>query len=206
MAVTDISICSEALLRLGDRTISSFEGGDDRVILCANIYPTRKDAILSQYDWRFTVKKEQLDKETTAPINEWANAFKLPSARIIDGPIAVFNSTQVGVGTITGFEIFGDQLFTNEAVIVVDYQTIVDESKWPKYFVEFMTKVMMVELAFPITDINSVRIELYKEVFGLPNEAGMGGMFAAARARNSRETPPVPISDFTLINARFGGL
>lgn len=206
MAVTDVSICSEALLRLGDATIASFTDGTDRATLCANIYPTRKDAILSSYDWRFTVTKEQLAIETTDPINEWANAFKLPSARIIDGPIAVFNSTQVGAGTITGFEIFGDQLFTNEAVIVVDYQTIVDESKWPKYFVEFMTKVLMVELAFPITDQANLREGLFKEVFGLPNEAGMGGMFAAARARNSRESPPVPIRDFTLINARFGGV
>lgn len=205
VGTSDIKICSSALLRLGAKAISSFTDGTNRSTLCANIYPSLKEGILSQYDWRFTVSKRQLARSTDLPINEWQYKFTLPSARLLDGPIAVFNSNAVGAGVapINSFELFEGFLYANELEIFIDYQTATAEQAWPAYFIELMTKAMMVELAMPITDQANLRESIKREVYGTVAEMGVGGMMGLCRARNAREDPPMVFTDYSLINARF---
>ena len=203
VGTSDIKICSSALLRLGAKAISAFTDGTNRSTLCANIYPSLKEGILSQYDWRFTVSKRQLARSVDAPINKWQYKFTLPSDRLLDGPIAVFNSDNVGTLPINTFELFGGFLFANDLEIYIDYQTAVAEQVWPAYFVELMTKAMMVELAMPITDQANLRESIRREVYGTDVENGVGGMMGLARSRNAREDPPMVFADYSLINARF---
>ena len=203
VGTSDIKICSSALLRLGAKAISSFADGSNRSTLCANIYPSLKEGILSGYDWRFTVKKRQLNRNPVAPINEWQYEFTLPSNRITDGPIAVFNSDTVGALPINIFELFAASLHANDPDIYIDYQTVTAEQAWPAYFIELMTKAMMVELAYPITDQANLRDALDKEVYGTVAENRVGGMMRMTRSRNAREDPPMVFTDYSLINARF---
>ena len=131
---TSLSICSDALLMLGARPISSFNEGTDESNICDRLYPNIKDATLLAYPWSFSFKKIQLARTINTPVNEWKYEYVLPSDRI--GPIRrVFNSTAVGAGTHTEWTIQGDKLLTNQETVVVDYQFSPLESAWPAYFV-----------------------------------------------------------------------
>jgi hypothetical protein len=46
---TDVSICSNALLMLGDGPISDFTTVNDRTRLCANLFPQVRDAVLRSH-------------------------------------------------------------------------------------------------------------------------------------------------------------
>ena len=56
---TDISISSQALPRLGDSPISSFNETFGAVT-CGNVYPFVKRRVLVAYPWRVTMVKSQL--------------------------------------------------------------------------------------------------------------------------------------------------
>lgn len=202
MAVTDVSLASNALQRLGAKSISSFTQNTDRSRLAANVYKFRVNYILAAYPWKFTLDYQQLAKDPTAPIAAWANRFTLPAPRLQDGMFAVYDTNSAGANTIKEYEVLGEFLHTDRDAIFVAFQKDVDEDLWPKYFQELIIKVLMVEFAMPITDQKTMREALYTEVFGTPNENGVGGLFGLCMARNSQESPPKSIADFTLITVR----
>lgn len=202
----NIKICSNALLRLGAKAISSFTDGTDRSTLCANIYPFKKDDILSLYDWKFTIIKKQLDQKADDPISGWSNEFQLPADRLVDGVITLYDDANPPGVPFKAFEIHGDGILTEAAALFLDYQSNgIAEANWPPYFVELITKAMMVELAIPITDQTGLRKSLYEEVYGTAVENGRGGMMGRAMGRNSRGDPPQVFKDFSLILARAEG-
>ena len=54
---TSIRICSDALLILGAKPISSFSEGTDAANICDRLYPNIRDATIQQYPWEFSFKK-----------------------------------------------------------------------------------------------------------------------------------------------------
>lgn len=206
--VTDISICADALIRLGAGPISNFTASDDRTVQCARIYPRQKAFLMSIYDWRFIVKKRQLARLEETPNSEFSYYYQLPSDRLTDGVIAMFEDDGQGVPPSTDFRLYaGGRIASNAQTVFIDYAANnIMESAWPPYFVELVTKAMMCELAIPITDNGTLRDMLVKETFGNPAEYPNGGLVRMCRQRNSAEDPPVPIASYTLIDARFGGV
>ena len=148
--------------------------------------------------------KKSLQTVTGAPVNKWTKKYQLPSARM--GEIqAVYNTTSTGSGIqpITTFELFGDELFTDEAVIVVDFQSEIGEADFPHYLSELMILALTAEIAVPITDQANLA-ELYdRKAWGLPSERRQGGYFAVCKSLDSRgSSPDVVVGDFDLILAR----
>lgn len=203
---SDIDICSNALLLLGARPIQSFDDGTDASTLCANLYPSTKESILSRHDWRFTITKRQLALSSTAPVSFWDYQFQLPSDRLTDGVIKMFDSDAASAPVYKNFEILGDKLMTDVDEAWIDYQTTSVESAWPPYFVELMEYAMAARLAYPITDQANLAQQMKETAFGTAAEVMNGGLFALAKSRNSRENPPQRLEDFTLVNARFSGV
>ena len=203
---SDIDICARALLRLGEKPISSFSDGTDPATTCANIYPELKQMILTVHPWRRTMKKMALSALSATPANKWTKKYQLPSDRM--GEIqAVYNTTSTGPGIqpITTFELFGDELFTDEATIVVDYQKEIAEAEFPHYLSELMILALTAEIAFPITDQANLA-ELYDaKAWGLPGHQRQGGYFAVCKSLDSRgSAPDVVVGDIDLILARQG--
>lgn len=196
---SDIDICARALLRLGEKPISSFSDGTDPATTCANTYPELKQHILSVYPWRRTMVKKALQTLSGTPANKWTKKYQLPSARL--GELqAVYNTTATGPGVlpITGFELFGDELYTDETTIVVDYQSEIAEADFPHYLSELMILALIAEIAFPITDQANMA-ELYdRKAWGLPQERRQGGYFAVAKTLDSQG------SEQNVVNAAGG--
>ena len=203
MAVSDVTICADALIRLGEQPIASFDDGTDAATICSTVYPTLKAYVLSKHSWRFTIQKKKLTRLAAAPLNQWAYQFTLPAQRLTDGVEAVYNDDAQDAQPITNWEIKGNILFADDEEIWVDYQAPTDEDAWPGYFVEFMTVALMSRIAKAVTDQQNEADHWHLVAWGTPQENSQGGMFAEAKARNSQGSPNAVIEDYTLIDARF---
>jgi hypothetical protein len=207
MALDDVGICANALLRLGANEIQSFTEENDRAKLCSNIYPQVKRDMLSRYGWRFLTAKAKLARLTLAPLSGWTYQYQLPSDRAINGAIIVYTSDQPNTPAFKDYEIQDSVLLTDETEIWIDYSLEdIDEQQFPGYFTELMIAVMVQKLAFPITDQQNVADAAFIEAFGLPGEQGYGGLYGQARNRDAQTQPVSVFTDFTLVLARNGGL
>jgi hypothetical protein len=199
---TDVSICSDALVMLGAGVISSLSEGSPSATACARLYPDLKDTLLSRYDWTWSVKKVQLARLVTAPLNEWKYAYQLPG-NMLTGVLAVFESNSDAARSLNyGWEIYGSQLFTNMETVYIDYQESVVESLMPPYFVRLLRIAMAAELAIVITDQVQKMEYLRSIAFGSPGENGRGGLFRESTNIDSRGRLSKSIEDFSLIQVR----
>jgi len=199
---TSLSICSDALIILGAQPISSFTEGSDAAQACDRLYPDLRDSLLSRYPWSWSYKKVQLARLATSPVTEWNYAYQLPGD-IISGVRALFNTADTfGMPLRYGWELYGDQVYTNEENVYIDYQATVSESKMPYYFVHLLRTAMAGELGMIITDQIS-KADYYRSLaFGTPGENGRGGLFREAMNIDSRGQPSHVIEDYSLIDVR----
>jgi len=199
---TSLTICSDALIMLGASPLSSFTEGTDAAQACDRLYPDLRDSMISRYPWSWSYKKIQLSRLSTNPINEWNYAYQLPGD-ILSGVQAVFESSGRNERQLRyGWEIYGDQLYTNLETVYIDYQASIDESKMPNYFVHFLRTAMAAELGMVITDQASKADYFRGIAYGTPGEQGRGGLFREAMNIDSRGKPPSIIEDYSLIDVR----
>ena len=199
---TDLSICSDALILMGASPISSFTEGTDASQACDRLYPDIRDTLLSTFHWTWNTKKVQLARLGTAPINEWQYAYQLPGD-MLSGVLAVFSSSGTNeIALRYGWEIYGDQLYTNLDTVYIDYQYTIDESKMPPYFVNLLKYAMAAELAVVITD-QIQKADYYRSIaYGTPGENGRGGLMRTSMNIDSRGRLTPVIEDYSLINVR----
>jgi hypothetical protein len=199
---TDVSICSDALVMLGASVISSFDEGSPAATASARLYPDLRDTLLSRYAWSWSLKKVQISRLVTAPLNEWKYAYQLPGT-MLTGVLAVFDSNSNAARPINyGWEIYGSQLFTNMEKVYIDYQESVQEAVMPPYFVRLLRVAVAAELALVITDQVQKMEYLRGIAFGSPGENGRGGLFREATNIDSRGQLTKSIEDFSLIEVR----
>jgi len=200
---TSLSICSDALILLGAAPISSFTEGSDAAQACDRLYPDVRDTLLSNYLWSWSVRKEQLGRLSFSPIDEWKYAYQLPGD-MLSGVIALFQSSGTGQSPVRyGWEIYGDQIYTNFEQVFIDYQASIAESKMPNYFVRLLRTALASEIAFVITDQISKADYFRALTYGSPSDSGRGGLMREAMNVDSRGKPPQVIEDYSLIDVRY---
>lgn len=193
-----VSICSDALILLGAKPISSFNDGTDEANTADRLYPNVRDMTLSMYPWSFAYKKLKLSRLLGTPINEWRYMFQMPGDRLAV-PRAVFRSESVGARPFKDWEILGDKIYTNEEVIVIDYPYQTEEFAMPQYFVQLLKYMMAWHLAYPITEQETKT--QYWQAVAIGN--GRNGFFRQATNIDGQGQPPQVIGDFSLIEARY---
>jgi hypothetical protein len=199
---TDLSVCSDALILMGASPISSFTEGTDAAQACDRLYPDLRDTLLSTYHWTWNVKKVQLSQLSTPPLNEFEHAYQLPGD-MLSGVLALFDSSENHEYPIRyGWEIYGDQLFTDLDEVYIDYQSSINESKMPPYFINVLKYAMAAELSVVITD-QIAKADYYRAVaYGTPGENGRGGLMRQAMNIDSRGRLSPVIEDYSLIDVR----
>lgn len=197
-----LSICSDALLMLGARPISSFTEGTDESSIADRLYHDLRDQVLSIYPWSFAIKKVQLARLIDAPVNEYKYAYQLPSDRLMS-PNAVTNSSALNAPLIQDYQIMGDKLLTNQETIYIDYQYNVPEYAMPTYFVQLLKYMLAWHFALPITD-QTEKAQYWQGVaVGSPSDNGRGGFMRQAMNIDGQGQPVNAINDFSLINVRY---
>jgi len=205
---SDVQICSAALVRLGSDSISSFEELSVGP-LCAEIFPDVKLRVLTAAPWRVIIFKSlQLTQTLTEPPTQYEFEYQLPADMLTGLPRTVWDSSfNSGRGTqYTDFDIFGRLLLTNSPQIFVDYSVDIDPELLPPHINQLMIYAMMAELAFPVTDQQSVVDAAQKIAWGTPEQAGKGGYFKEAQRIDSQGHPSQAIKNYPLTAVRHGGL
>lgn len=198
---TALKVCSDSLLLLGARPISSFNEGTDSSNLCDRLYTDIKRSTLQMYPWSFSMKKVQLARTVNTPVNEYKYEYVLPSDML--GAIRkAYNSNAVGVDSFSDWVIQGDKLLANAESIYIDYQYLVDEDKMPSYFIQLLKYMMAWHLSGPITDQES-KLQYWQTVaVGSPGENNRGGFFRTASVIDGQGNTTQSFEDYSLIAVR----
>lgn len=156
---SQVSICSNALLMLGDRPINDLvpEEGD-RAILALNLFPDVRDAVLRAHTWDCAIKRETLAPLSTAPAFGWSYRFQLPvdCLRVIS--IGSMDSDNAD------HKIEGRQVLTDQPSIYLRYVFRNENvESWDAGLVSVVTAAMARDMAYPITRSAAMRDTMQNE-------------------------------------------
>ena len=198
---TGVSICSDALILLGAKAISSFNDGTDESSVCDRLYPDIRDSTLMMNPWSFSMKKIQLAKLVTTPTSFWKYEYLLPGDRL-GNPHSVRDTAAIGGNISVDWEIHGDKLLTNLESVYIDYQYQTPEYAMPQYFVQLLKYMIAWHVAEPITEQGDKALRWRQIAVGDPAENGRGGFFRQASVIDSKNQPVRVIEDYTLVSVR----
>jgi hypothetical protein len=197
-----LSICSDALIMLGAKPISSFNEGTDEANTSDRLYSDIRDQALLIYPWSFSFKKIALAQLVTTPTTEYKYEYALPGDKI-GPPRALFTSSNPGDYPRKEYRIFGDTVMTDYTAVWIDYPYSVPEYLMPVYFIQLLKYMMAWHLSIPITDQGDKASYWQGVAIGAPSENGRGGYMRTAMQIDGAGQPSNSINDFSLIAVRY---
>lgn len=190
---TDVSICSNALVLLGDNTINSFNDGTTASAACANLYPQVRDWVLRAHSWNCAVKRvvlapDVLSAGESANLFDYTNRFSIP-----DDWLRTLQVGQRDDGV--DYQMEGRKFLCDESVfyLVYVFQNKV-ETTYDSLLVQVMTIAMKAALAYSITKSTSMMQACQEELKEILKQA---------RSIDGLDNPPDTFGDFRLFSAGF---
>lgn len=191
---TAVSICSNALLRLGANAISSFDEADqdgsniELARLAVNLWPTVRRKTLRAGTWNCAIARALLSPDTTAPPFGYANRFQMPSDWL--------RTIAVGEDERARYRKEGNYLMSDEATLPLVYVfDNVNPETYDAALVESLELAMMAALAYPVTKSTS----LASEIAALAESA-----LRMARGLDGQDDPAETLGDFPMMASRRG--
>jgi len=187
---TGVSICSNALVMLGAKTINDFNEPVDRAKIAANLYPTIRDSLLRTHPWNCTIKRVLLAPDATPPAFGYANQFELPAdfLRVLE---VGQNGCQID------YLVEGRSIMADATSIELRYVYLNEvENTWDANLVELLTLAMAAAMAYPITQSAALQANFEQKLTMAKK---------VARAVDGQEDPPQTLGDERLYASRFGG-
>lgn len=186
---TDVSICSAALVLLGDKPISSLsEANRAAATMCANIYPLAKLDLMRAHPWNCLSKRAVLSPLSSTPAFEWAYEFAIPGDML--------RVLAVGYdGQPEDYTLEDGKILARSNVLRLRYVANKGEGFWDSLLVDVMIKRMVKDLAYPVTKSASVA-----EVKAREFEVA----FKRAKSVDGQENPPEDYGDSPFISVRGG--
>lgn len=182
---TAIDIASNALQRIGESPISSFDEGGARGQVAGNLYTSTLRAMLTMHRWRFAVTQRSLARLVDEPLDDrYSNVFQLPSDYLM----------AIKVDPWSDYEIYGDgKVFSNQSTLIMDYIFQPSEGRFPPWFVLLMEYKLASEFALAVTS-NKGYNELY--------EIKYMNQLAVAQFQDSQSRTIDAIQDAPYLNVR----
>ena len=188
MATSNIQICSNALLLLGQATINTFD--EDSTGLCANLWDTCRQATLRMAHWACARKRVVLAPLVESPVGtDWTYQLQLPSDWL----------RTIGLGDVTAplaHENEGRRILANDSAPLLRYvYDNTDVPSWDALLTEVTTVHMAWLMAYPITGSNTKADALASQ---------LSSLLKLARGVNNAEAPGETWGDRPLLNSRYG--
>lgn len=146
MAFTDIDLCSQALVLIGESPITAFTDGTTASTVAVNLYEATVKDTLGNYPWRFATAQAQLSRLADAPETEWDAAYQLP-ANILSIETVMVNDKAID------FDRYEDRIFCNASendTVILEATYRVDEQFWPPYFLSYLRYTLAAKFAFSV--------------------------------------------------------
>ncbi len=124
------------------------------------IYSTSLLFVLSNYPWRFILKRIELDDRTDATdSNKYRYNFTTPVGMLT---IRTIYSDANYNNPVREYETYPNYINTDSPTCFIWYSGIVDEEEFPKYFVDYFKYKLAVDLCFNLTGDNQLLANLVK--------------------------------------------
>lgn len=184
--MSKIDNISSALLLIGHDTINSLNDPGYPSRVAVNTYDAIVQAEITKSNWTFARRKVQLAQLTTDPVDEFDNAFQVPS----DSLKILFIKPR------SRYKIYGNQLYTNiSGAVFLDYIANVGEDEWPPSFTLLIQYALATNWAIPIKEgLNTMDALRTKYV----------ELARVARADDSSQNPQDRIASSPFVQARLG--
>lgn len=193
MSATQVSICSNALLLLGDKPINSLSEGSDRALLASNLFAPVRDYVLRRHPWNCAIKRVSLPPDVVPQDSnrwDWAHQFTLPPdcLRVLS----------VGTrGNEADYKVESGKLLCDENPALLRYVWRNENpGTWDSMLVWAMTVSMKAVMAYPTTQSTSLEQAV---------EGALKDVLRQARAADGQEEPGETFGDSVLVMARRGG-
>jgi len=187
--LTDVEMANRALARVGEAPANSLDPADgDYEAQVGRLYTSVTESLLSWSDWSFNLIGKTLSRNAS-PVNvspRWSYEHQLPPDRL-----GLFQAVYPGTSQtpFANFEIAGDKLWSNEAVIFGLYRALVVPDLWPGYFRRVTETALAAQYAVSISENRTEHDRLYAQAFGAPSEMGHGGEMAMAELMDAHGRP-----------------
>jgi hypothetical protein len=190
MPQTAVSICSNALLLLGDNPISSFDDSSDRARMASNLFEPARDYVLRRHPWNCAIKRVTLSPDATAPAFDWGYQFTLPADFL--------KVLSIGERDAEGeFRIEGRKLLCDDNPLLLRYVFKNDNvGSWDPGLVWAMTSVMKALFAYPITQSTTMEQVV---------ESVLRDVLRVTRGVDGQDDTPETLGDNPLLASRFIG-
>ncbi|MGZ9109343.1 MAG: hypothetical protein ACXW4B_11055 [Micavibrio sp.] len=188
MALSDVALCSRALIRLGAAPITSFDDGTAESEIAGALFGPVRDSLLSAYGWSFATGQVALNRLQDTPVADYQNVFQLPADFL-----RAMSAGAGGRGRGLNYRITRNVLHSNADDVTLTYIFRPQEEEFPPYFDAVLIAKLSAEFCIPVTE-NTSRAET---LFRLADSE-----FQRARQIDAQQDSPAQIEDFSLIKAR----
>ena len=142
---TEVSICSNALLGLGGKSITSLSDGSTNVGLCKQFYPQTRDELLRMHPWRFAIERVTLAQDALwVPSWEWAYGYTIPT-----------DSLKILKTSLPKYEPWareGGHIVCNAETLAIKYiRRVEDPTLFDVSFVSALEACLAMKLCKPVT-------------------------------------------------------
>lgn len=190
MAATNVEICSNALVLIGDKPIASFDSAQGpRADVANQLFPNLRDATLRMHPWNSCRTRVSLPALSTPPAYGWAYQYQLPAdfLRVVlvgkqaSDNIAYEIENGLLLADITPLPL--KYIYRNTNVAQYDAlltQTLIAHCAWA--------------FAYPLTRSQALRDSMQKY---------LNDTLQKARTINGQEKYPEQLGDESLYRSRF---
>ena len=156
---TEVSICSNALRKLGDSPITALTEDTERARLCNALYEPARDSLLRSYAWNFAITRAELAQISATPAFEYSHQYALPTDPFCLRVLKMeFDDYEFKIENLAGQ---GRVLLTNEGTANIIYiAKITDPKLFDSIFVDTLTAKLASEMAYPITNSAALQKEM----------------------------------------------
>jgi len=156
---TEVSICSNALRKLGDSPITALTEDTERARLCNALYEPARDSLLRSHAWNFAITRAELAQISTTPAFEYSHQYALPTDPFCLRVLKMeFDDYEFKIENLAGQ---GRVLLTNEGTANIIYiAKITDPKLFDSIFVDTLTAKLASEMAYPITNSAALQKEM----------------------------------------------
>ena len=152
MALTDLQLCSKALILCGANTISSFDEGTVEAEIAGTLYASTRDALLSAHRWQFCTAQHRLNKRADRPVADYRFAYQLPNDFLA---VISLGDAARPQGAGATYRIMEARIETDLDGAILTYTFRADERRYPPYFSQALISALAAAFALPITESNT---------------------------------------------------
>lgn len=205
---TRIELINRSLQRIGASALQSESAPNAERLI--RMYEDNLEELLGYKPWRWSFNTVQCSRDLEGAAHPfWKYRYKLPNNRL-GNPVAVFDRPRAelnepGGQPFTDYELHGQHLVTDAAVIFVRVQVKPPLHFWPPLFTVCQRLLVSADAALMLHEDKGLRLQLRREALGddrVPGDLGLIGKAATLDAQN-QPSEIIMGDDGPLIDVRF---